>query len=439
MTLSEPLAFVSDSDSYSPPPVDDDGWPEEIADAAYHGIVGAFVRAIEPHSEADPSALLVHLLVGLGNVIGKTMFRIADGAYHYCNLFAVCVGPTGHGRKGTAWARVREPLKLIDPIWADSIASGLSSGEGLIWFVRDPISETVPIKEKGRATGDYDTYIADPGVTDKRRLIVQTEFSATMKAANRLGNTLSDTMRQAWDDGNLRIINKNSPAIATDAHISIVGHITKEELRKLLDSTEAANGWGNRILWLCVRRTKLLPFGGELDRQLTESFAKSCRAVLEFARAHAGPLEFDIDARDRWESVYPQLTTGRPGLVGNLLARGEAQTLRLACLYATLDRQTVIGTEHLKAALAVWEYAERSVESIFGDRSGDPDMDAILAALRSAPDGMTRTQISSLFARHLSTSRIDQALASLLKANLIRVEKVRTTGRPMEIWRANQK
>jgi hypothetical protein len=61
----------------------------------------------------------------------------------------------------------------------------------------------------------------------------------------------------------------------------------------------------------------------------------------------------------------------------------------------------------------------------------------ILAALRNAPDGLSRTRISSLFCRNLSSQRIDQALAILLKLNLIRVEQVRTAGRSIEIWRAN--
>ena len=43
------------------------------------------------------------------------------------------------------------------------------------------------------------------------------------------------------------------PARATDAHISIIGHITREEARRELTETESANGFGNRIRgWQCV-------------------------------------------------------------------------------------------------------------------------------------------------------------------------------------------
>ena len=41
-----------------------------------------------------------------------------------------------------------------------------------------------------------------------------------------------------------------------------IGHITVEELRRNLTETETSNGFANRFLWCCVRRSKLLPEGG---------------------------------------------------------------------------------------------------------------------------------------------------------------------------------
>jgi hypothetical protein len=99
-------------------------------------------------------------------------------------------------------------------------------------------------------------------VSDKRLLIVETEFASVLKVNARDGNTLSPILRQAWDSGNLRILTKNSPARATNAHISIIGHITKEELLRFITDTELANGLANRFLWVLVRRSKILPEGG---------------------------------------------------------------------------------------------------------------------------------------------------------------------------------
>ena len=96
--------------------------------------------------------------------------------------------------------------------------------------------------------------------------------------------------RNAWDGKALRVITKNSPAISTGAHISLVGHITEDELRRYLDSTEAGNGFGNRILWVYVQRSKCLPEGGEIER--VEDFnplspaVSSCGGVRQTRRAH---------------------------------------------------------------------------------------------------------------------------------------------------------
>jgi hypothetical protein len=41
-------------------------WPL-IDQAAYYGLAGDVVRAIEPHSEADPNGILIQLLAAVGN------------------------------------------------------------------------------------------------------------------------------------------------------------------------------------------------------------------------------------------------------------------------------------------------------------------------------------------------------------------------------------
>ena len=107
--------------------------------------------------------------------------------------------------------------------------SGLSSGEGLKWAVRDAVEAHEPLKDRGRIVG-FQPVIRDHGVADKRLLVIESEFAQALKVMEREGNTLSPTLRQAWDSGNLRTLTKNDPVVATDAHVSILGHITREEL-----------------------------------------------------------------------------------------------------------------------------------------------------------------------------------------------------------------
>ena len=119
--------------------------------------------------------------------------------------------------------------------------------------------------------------VDDPGVTDKRLLVIESEFANVLKQIERQGNTLSVVGRQAWDGTTLGIMTKNSPAKATDPHISIIGHITTEELKRCLSTTESANGFGNRFLWVAVKRSKLLPEGGRPDPSTMGRLAKATR------------------------------------------------------------------------------------------------------------------------------------------------------------------
>jgi len=415
---------------------DDTEWVKPLDKQAYHGVAGDFVGLVAPHTEADNPGILTQFLVAAGNACGRNVYRIADAAEHRLNLNAVLVGKTGHGRKGSAWAQVRRPFKLIAPEWtADRIQSGLSSGEGLIWAVRDPIEKREAIKEKGRATGEYQVVETDPGITDKRLLVIEPEFASVLKVCDRETNILSTTIRQAWDSGDLRTLTKNSPAKATGAHISIIGHITRDELLRGLGSIEAANGFANRFLWIAVKRSKQLPFGGNLKDSDLSSLVVKLRRVIEWCQTPR-ELTFSDTAREAWIKVYGELSAGRPGLLGAILGRSEAQVLRLACLYAALDCSSTIQLVHLRAALALWEYSDRSAEYIFSDKLGDPDADAILSELRSNPDGLTRTAIRDLFSRNLSADRIERALTSLLASHLAKFETVQTGGRPSELWTA---
>jgi hypothetical protein len=55
-------------------------WPAALAPQAFYGFAGEIVRCIEPHTEADPAALLFQFLCGFGNLVGRSPHTIADGS-----------------------------------------------------------------------------------------------------------------------------------------------------------------------------------------------------------------------------------------------------------------------------------------------------------------------------------------------------------------------
>jgi hypothetical protein len=151
----------------------------------------------------------------------------------------------------------------------------------------------------------------------------------------------------------------------------------------------------------------------------------------------------------RWESMYEELSAETPGLLGAMIARAEAQTLRLALTYALLCGQArrgehfadpmKVGVDHLEAARAVWNYCDASSRYIFGDVIGDPVMDELLRALRAAGEqGMTRTQISDLFGRNKRSDQLGAALEGLRVRGKAHSKVVTNAqgGRPTEFWYA---
>lgn len=417
----------------TPIKVKDHRWPSPLRAQAFYGLAGEFVEMLEPHTESDPVALLIQFLVGFGNVIGRGTWWKVEAHKHHLNLFCTLVGETSKARKGTSHGQVKAIFKEIDPGWVDNFRDGLTSGEGLIWAIHDEITKMVPIREKGR-TIDYQEIIEHKEIKDKRLLVVEEEFAGVLRVMEREANTLSSVIRKSWDGETLNTLAKNSKAKATGAHISIIGHITRDELRQYLTRTETANGFANRFLWLCVKRSNVLPEGGEAHKLNWEPLIHKIESAMDFGK-RAGEIRRDDDAREIWARVYPELSEGKPGLLGAVTGRAEAIVMRLACLYAVLDKSFFITGDHLLAGLAVWDYAEASAKYIFGNATGDQVADQILEALMGDESkGMTRTEINRLFTGNKSADRIDQALNLLVGGNLIKKVKEPTEGRPVERW-----
>lgn len=419
---AERAAIQNEGALSASPEASTDAWPT-LSDEALHGLPGDIVRTIGPHTEADPVGVLVHLLAMFGNALGATPHVQAGARLHGANIFAVLVGQTSRGRKGESEGQARRVVGEADPQWAkNQIVHGLSSGEGLIDAVRD-------LSKKEEEDG------AEP--LDRRLLVIESEFAGTLRVMRRDGNTLSSVIRQAWDSGDLRTLTKRSPLRATGAHVSIIGHATGAELLRYMDG-ETENGFANRFLWFRVRRQHLLPDGGSLT---SADLAPLCRRVEK--ALETGRTTYEVKrspgAAELWRDVYGQLTAEHPGLYGSVTSRSETQIIRLSLLYALFDCSEEVRVEHLKAALALWDYSAASVRHIFGDLLGDLVGDRILRALRETlPGGMTRSDISSdLFGRNIAALVLERALSTLKGAGLafeMREDPSPQGGRRAERW-----
>lgn len=403
-------------------------WPAPLDDAAYHGVAGEIVRSLAPHTEADEAAMLVQLLAAAGNMVGRGPHLVLDGTEHHLVLYVAIVGATAKARKGTSWGHVRRIVSEADGEWSSRIVGGASSGEGLIYAVRDPV---IGVDKNGEPEE------LEPGVDDKRLLDVESEFSSVLRRASRDGNTLSEQIRQAWETGDLQTLTRGRkgamPLRATGAHISIIGHITQRELEIRLAESDAWNGLANRFLWICSRRARLLPRGGRLD--ITAGMSRRLADAAASGRKF-GRLPMDDEAGALYDDIY-RVLPDEPGLLGAVTARDSAQIARLAGIYAVLDGAAAVHAEHVAAGAAVWQYAYESARHLFGAATGDKVADRILEALREVGErGLDRRELHTALGRHVRAARLDTALEALVQAERIAETQEQTGGRPRRRYRA---
>jgi hypothetical protein len=271
----------------------------------------------------------------------------------------------------------------------------------------------------------------DPGVRDKRLLIVEGEFGSPLRAMQRQGNTLSTVIRVAWDGKTLEPLTKTSFIRASDPHIGIVGHITEQELKSLLGQVDIFNGFANRFLWWCVRRSKPIPLATGMDEVDVIRFGDEYAQRLQRAQ-QLGEVKFSPEARALYEHIYPDLTADQEGVYGIVVARAEAQVIRIALTFAVIGASPVITADHLEAAMAVWDYCDASAKYLYWKASANPLENRILDALVAGP--LDQAGLHKVLGGHTLAAAINTALQNLQGRGRIDGWEEKTGGRPKMIW-----
>jgi hypothetical protein len=107
----------------------------------FDSVLGKIAQALEPTTEADPVGILATLLSGVSGMGGNGSSSPSRRQRPPTAGLLLC-GRTGSGRKGTAADAARRVLARADPaFWRENILSGLSSAEGLVTAVADPLDD----------------------------------------------------------------------------------------------------------------------------------------------------------------------------------------------------------------------------------------------------------------------------------------------------------
>ncbi len=394
-------------------------WPGPI-DWSRMGSSGRIAELTTEGTEVDPHATLFSLLTVFGGIVGPGTYLHVGEVRHYPRLFSVLVGASSRGRKGSSLQPIVSTFAEIVHEFKSIRTSGpLSSGEGLLWRIRDASEE---IGKDGNPV--------DPGVEDKRLIVLDGEFSACLKAMKRETNTLSAILRSAWDDGDIAPLTKTKPVRVSGGHVCFVSHITTPELQTCLSESDTVNGFSNRILWICTRRQGSVAFPPRLSPESRTEIRTILEKALKLA-SRTGEITLAPEARAIFEKAYPILTQERPGLYGAATSRAEAQVLRLAMILCLIEGSAFIRGEDMLRAVDAWRYAEESAQFIFGDRAPDQKANKIFDYLQTGEKTTTEI-INGLFQKN--ATGVSAILEHLQAVGKVSSRSERTGKKPITFW-----
>jgi len=126
----------------------------------------------------------------------------------------------------------------------------------------------------------------------------------------------------------------------------------------------------------------------------------------------------------------PNFPMASPVSLGPLTGRAEAYVMRLSCLYALQDMLPIrFVSQHLRAALALWRYAEQSIEYVIRqDARQIPKPTTIYHALKKQTRRLKPHRYVQPFHRHVKAEAIERALVVLQDAFAIEGHPKRKTG-----------
>jgi len=384
----------------------------------FTGPLGELTRLIAPHVPWDPIAFHLQALVVIGNYLGFGP-HVAEGAtLRHGNLFLALIGGTGSG-KGSSLGWVQWMMTAIDePHLDERVVTAVGSGQGLLGKITDTVY--------GKDSSGRQVVVIE-GCDDKRVLYVEEElgqlFSKMMSQ-----DTVEKMITKAWDSGTLETLTKHESMRCQSPHVSIIGHITPDELYDRLEKRLVDNGFSNRWLYALIKPTQikhLEPQPHELDGALAaaENVGKGVRTVAQ--DLEAGQLRMDAEAEKLFTETASFMYAHRHvGAMEKQVVRWRSQIFKLALVYAAIDGQTTIAAEHFLAARTTWAYNTRSAHAFFGGMTGNSNADKFLAMWKQIGfNTLTLTDVSDMFSKNLAAVKRDAMLNMLQRDGVLRIQQ----------------
>jgi len=328
-----------------------------LSPAVWRGVVADYRDMLECTTEAPDAYHLFTFLTCVGSLIGRRAYINYAGFPLYANLYTAIVGPTGEGRKTTSLRHAERAVKNVDGSW--QILKGISSAEGLLAQLADPWAN-----ERGNGG------VPDQGGTgDKRLLLCLSELSTLLKKAQQKGvSNIVPLLTECFDcPSELHLPTRNDPLVVTAPYVSLIAASTPSWLEDLQDR-DILGGFGNRFIYILGQKKKPIPFPDPPNNDLGQKVEAHLCDMLAWL-----PDEMEVElhesAKHLWRDFYTRWRSlaWSDEVVAAIVQRIPDITLKIALIYALLEKQSVITEEILSAAIEAGGYAVASAQRIFSE------------------------------------------------------------------------
>lgn len=434
--------------------------PKGTPDMLY-GIFGEIGRTAAEGTEANPYAACMNAMVFFSACVGREVYTSIGDEFHHARLFALHIGRSSVGRKGTALALLWRIIDAIDKqernsnggvIFEDSRllpkwhSGGLSSREGVVMALHN-----------GFTLGKDE----HPPIHDKRFWVVESEFANTLSQSGRSGNTLSSALRDLWDGKTLKPLTKH-PLGASDPHFCMSAACTPSEFLDMLTARDRDNGFINRFLIFHAERTRLESRPRPTPDDMVAKFASRLLEIIAFSKGgYCWDSDPDLSSQNRRRIkmsseadtlydrlYYTELNSKKDGeRIAGLMHRGGSYLLRMSMLFALSDLSEVIEPHHIRAALAWVRYWRESVKFIFNDAKEEAEQaktcdkaERLYQWLKTRNKPTTRTEITNECFSKRGGGDVDKAIDTLLRDTPPRIEVIEgeksTNGKRTKLYTA---
>lgn len=319
---------------------------QAIPETCWRGLFAQYREIMQNQvTEAPDNFHFACLATIIGTLIGRRV-SVWYARPLYPNFFTVLVGETEKTKKTTAMRFALEIFYALKGFKGKAIP-GVSSAEGLLRCLGAYI-----VEKEAERTG-YDCIL---WLEELAALLRKGRQEAVLNLPPMITH-LYDLPKE------VELPTRKQPLRLLNPFLSILSGTTLEWLQSSIREEELLSGFANRFLYITGVPKPPIPLPRKPD---LSPIIREISSIQPFWEAGAS-LSLSASAIAEWDAFYSRWRRWQPtGTLAAIVGRIPEYTMKLALLYAVLERKHEISGEMMKAACDFAYYLYNSYAELFG-------------------------------------------------------------------------